>query len=80
MKIFNVISLQEKTSHFFPCRRWLSTSEDDGQICRELVAVDKTDFERRKSRRMSRSGSKVSLSDSVDLEQKGVAISCVSRQ
>lgn len=68
-----IIFLQEGTRCLFPCGRWLSTSEDDGQICRELVSVDKSEFERRKSRRMSRSGSKASLSqgDAVDLEQKG---------
>ena len=49
----------------------MATSEGDGQICRELVTVDKSEFERRKSRRMSRSGSRASLGDSVDLEQKG---------
>lgn len=28
-------------SYFFPCQRWLATDEDDGQIARELVPVDK---------------------------------------
>ncbi|WAR01120.1 LOXH1-like protein, partial [Mya arenaria] len=27
-------------TYFFPCQRWLSTKEDDGQISRELVPVD----------------------------------------
>ena len=26
--------------YFFPCQRWLSVKEDDGQISRELVPVD----------------------------------------
>lgn len=74
--ILFVILSQDGTGYFFPCHRWLSTSEDDGQICRELVPVEKSAFERRKSRRMSRSGSRVSLNqgDSVDLEQKGTGI------
>lgn len=26
--------------YFFPCKRWLATDEDDGQLARELVPVD----------------------------------------
>eukprot|EP00794_Sanderia_malayensis_P016965 gene16965-18674_t len=63
---------RENRHYTFPCMRWLSTNEDDGQICRELVPVDKVEFERRKSRRMTRSGSKSSLqaAGTIDLEQK----------
>ena len=28
----------------FPCQRWFSTSEDDGQITRELTIAGKTCF------------------------------------
>ncbi|XP_052229243.1 lipoxygenase homology domain-containing protein 1-like isoform X2 [Dreissena polymorpha] len=31
---------RNKKTYFFPCQRWLSTKEDDGQISRELVPVD----------------------------------------
>ena len=29
------------SSYFLPCQRWLAVKEDDGQIARELVPVDK---------------------------------------
>ena len=28
-------------SYFLPCQRWLAVKEDDGQIARELVPVDR---------------------------------------
>ena len=27
--------------YFFPCQRWLATDKDDGQLARDLIAVDK---------------------------------------
>lgn len=62
----------------FPCGRWLATSEDDGQICRELVAVDLEGFQLERQRSMKRRStlrrkpSEVSIIDGVDLESKGI--------
>jgi len=61
----------------FPCGRWLATSEDDGQICRELVAVDLEEFKLERQRSIKRrstlrrKSSDVSVVDGVDLESKG---------
>ena len=63
---------QEREDYIFSCNRWLATGEDDGQICRELVPVNKFEFERRKSRRLTRKMStSSSKGDTIDLEQKG---------
>ena len=37
----------------FPCQRWFSTSEDDGQITRELTIAGKTCFHNQKQLKMS---------------------------
>jgi hypothetical protein len=71
--------LADKTTAF-PCGRWFATSEDDGQICRELMAVDNESFqlERQRSLRrksgLTRQNSQVSLVDGVDLESKGTLL------
>ncbi|XP_013416715.1 lipoxygenase homology domain-containing protein 1 isoform X2 [Lingula anatina] len=36
-----VEDVKSKRSYYFPCQRWLATDEDDGQIARDLVPVDK---------------------------------------
>lgn len=58
-------------NYVFPCSRWLATSEDDGQICRELVAVDDRALRLERKRSLSRRASIVSNVDGVDLEAKG---------
>lgn len=55
----------------FPCNRWLATSEDDGQICRELGVVDDRAMQLQRKRSLSRKASVVSNVDGVDLEAKG---------
>ena len=66
---------QSESEYIFPCNRWLSKTEDDGALSRELVAVDKQEFERRRQRSLQRKQSlKRSSSvagDNIDLEQKG---------
>lgn len=59
-------------NYVFPCKRWLATSEDDGQICRELVAVDERAVRLQRKRCLSRKASVVSNVDGVDLEAKGL--------
>ena len=64
----------------FPCNRWLSKSEDDGALSRELVTVNREEYERRLARSLSRrSMSKKSITsgDNTDLEQKGALLSFV---
>ena len=61
--------------YIFPCERWLSKSEDDGSLSRELLPVDQMVLERRKSRPLSRVSSLSNKDgsvggDDVDLEQK----------
>lgn len=58
-------------NYVFPCNRWLATSEDDGQICRELGAVDDRAMQLQRKRSLSRKASIVSNVDGVDLEAKG---------
>ena len=58
-------------NYVFPCNRWLATSEDDGQISRELVAVDDRALRLERKRTLSRKASIVSNVDGVDLEAKG---------
>ena len=68
------IEIEDKLSeenYAFPCNRWLATSEDDGQICRELVAVDERAMKVQRERSNSRKASVVSNVDGVDLEAKG---------
>lgn len=68
------IEVNDKLSeenYVFPCNRWLATSEDDGQICRELVAVDDRALKLERTRSMHRKSSTVSNVDGVDLEAKG---------
>ncbi|KAM8885089.1 lipoxygenase homology domain-containing protein 1, partial [Spinachia spinachia] len=35
-----IVDTTDDTTYYFPCTRWLAVDEDDGQIARELVAVD----------------------------------------
>nr|XP_019938128.1 PREDICTED: lipoxygenase homology domain-containing protein 1 isoform X2 [Paralichthys olivaceus] len=35
-----IVDNKDDTTYFFPCKRWLATDEDDGQLARELVPVD----------------------------------------
>uniref|UniRef100_A0A672IB87 Lipoxygenase homology domains 1a n=1 Tax=Salarias fasciatus TaxID=181472 RepID=A0A672IB87_SALFA len=35
-----IVDNRDDTTYFFPCKRWLATDEDDGQLARELVPVD----------------------------------------
>lgn len=51
--------------YFFPCQRWLSTNDDDGQISRTLVPVDPS----LKQKLMS--GDKEAVRKEVALETKG---------
>ncbi|XP_033751254.1 lipoxygenase homology domain-containing protein 1-like isoform X2 [Pecten maximus] len=37
-----VVDTKKRQTFYFLCQRWLATGEDDGQICRELVPVDKS--------------------------------------
>lgn len=67
------IEIEDKLAeenYVFPCNRWLATSEDDGQICRELVAVDERARRLQQERSNSRKASVVSNVDGVDLEAK----------
>lgn len=60
----------KNADYIFPCNRWLSKTEDDGALSRELVAVERAEFERRLTRSRSRSQSSKSISgDNIDLEQ-----------
>ena len=59
-------------NYVFPCNRWLATSEDDGQICRELVSVNERALQLERKRTLSRKASVVSNADGVDLEAKGL--------
>lgn len=36
---------QNKKTYYFLCQRWLAKNKDDGQICRELVPIDKSVLE-----------------------------------
>lgn len=67
------IEIEDKLAeekHVFPCNRWLATSEDDGQICRELVKVDERALKLERKRTLSRKTSVISNVDGVDLEAK----------
>lgn len=69
------IEIQDKLAeenYVFPCNRWLATSEDDGQICRELVVVDERARKLERRRTLSRKASVISNVDGVDLEAKGL--------
>ena len=69
------IEIQDKLAeenYVFPCNRWLATSEDDGQICRELVVVDERARKLERRRTLSRKASVISNLDGVDLEAKGL--------
>lgn len=61
-----------EANYVFPCNRWLATSEDDGQICRELVVVDERALKLERKRSLRRKSSTVSNVDGVDLEAKGL--------
>lgn len=71
------IEIQDKLAeenYVFPCNRWLATSEDDGQICRELVVVDERARKLERRRTLSRKASVISNVDGVDLEAKGLLL------
>ncbi|XP_071954737.1 lipoxygenase homology domain-containing protein 1-like [Antedon mediterranea] len=51
--------------YYFPCQRWLSTNDDDGQISRELVPLEKDVMNR-----LSKSKSTTSIRDELALETK----------
>ncbi|KAF7660325.1 hypothetical protein LDENG_00284760 [Lucifuga dentata] len=36
-----ILDTKDDTMYYFPCKRWLAVDEDDGQLARELVPVDK---------------------------------------
>lgn len=60
----------DKVDFILPCNQWLSKTEDDGAISRELVAVGRDEFLRRRQRTLSRAGSIGSGGgDNIDLEQ-----------
>ena len=50
--------------YYFPCQRWLASGEDDGQIARELVPVDKS------LKRLDRKDS-FAVRNQIALETKG---------
>uniref|UniRef100_H2ZAW5 PLAT domain-containing protein n=1 Tax=Ciona savignyi TaxID=51511 RepID=H2ZAW5_CIOSA len=52
----------------FPCQRWLSTKEDDGQIERTLVPVDAT-YQRLQQQKQGRKAS-IAVRDAIALETK----------
>ena len=54
--------------YFFPCQRWLATDQDDGQIARELVAVDKHLRDK-----LGRKDS-TAIRDEIALETKGMTL------
>ncbi|CAN9504554.1 unnamed protein product [Ophioblennius macclurei] len=41
-----ILDNKDDTMYFFPCKRWLATDEDDGQLARELVPVDEAFMKR----------------------------------
>uniref|UniRef100_A0A8C9YR90 Lipoxygenase homology PLAT domains 1 n=1 Tax=Sander lucioperca TaxID=283035 RepID=A0A8C9YR90_SANLU len=41
-----IVDNKDDTTYFFPCKRWLATDEDDGQLARELVPVDEAFMKR----------------------------------
>ncbi|KAI8493666.1 Lipoxygenase y domain-containing protein 1, partial [Branchiostoma belcheri] len=61
-----VEDVKAKKKYYFPCQRWLATDEDDGQIARELVPVDKALFD--KTRSLKKGKSTTSLRDELGLE------------
>ena len=60
----------EDCTRVFPCNRWLATSEDDGQICRELVPVEESALKLERKRTLQRKNT-VSSVDGLHLEAKG---------
>nr|CAB3263471.1 lipoxygenase homology domain-containing protein 1-like [Phallusia mammillata] len=54
----------------FPCQRWLSTKEDDGQIERTLVPVDQATYQRLQQQQSTRGKKKTAVRDAVALETK----------
>lgn len=58
--------------YVFPCDRWLATSEDDGQISRDLPALTPQDYYAEQKRKMTRRQSSKALVDPLDLESKGI--------
>ncbi|XP_005372932.1 PREDICTED: lipoxygenase homology domain-containing protein 1 isoform X2 [Chinchilla lanigera] len=38
----DITDMNEETTYYFPCQRWLAVEEDDGQLSRELLPVDES--------------------------------------
>ncbi|XP_036889676.1 lipoxygenase homology domain-containing protein 1 isoform X1 [Sturnira hondurensis] len=38
----DIVDTNNETTYYFPCQRWLSVEEDDGQLSRELLSVDES--------------------------------------
>ncbi|XP_023606577.1 lipoxygenase homology domain-containing protein 1 isoform X2 [Myotis lucifugus] len=38
----DITDMNNETTYYFPCQRWLSVEEDDGQVSRELLSVDES--------------------------------------
>ncbi|XP_037020906.2 lipoxygenase homology domain-containing protein 1 isoform X1 [Artibeus jamaicensis] len=38
----DITDTNNETTYYFPCQRWLSVEEDDGQLSRELLSVDES--------------------------------------
>ncbi|XP_004684062.1 PREDICTED: lipoxygenase homology domain-containing protein 1 [Condylura cristata] len=38
----DITDVNDETTYYFPCQRWLAVEEDDGQLSRELLPVDES--------------------------------------
>ncbi|XP_047553619.1 lipoxygenase homology domain-containing protein 1 isoform X2 [Lutra lutra] len=38
----DIMDMNNETTYYFPCQRWLAVEEDDGQLSRELLPVDES--------------------------------------
>ncbi|XP_028639050.1 lipoxygenase homology domain-containing protein 1 isoform X1 [Grammomys surdaster] len=38
----DITDMNNETTYYFPCQRWLAVEEDDGQLSRELLPVDES--------------------------------------
>ncbi|CAK8676643.1 unnamed protein product [Clavelina lepadiformis] len=56
----------------FPCQRWLSTKEDDGQIERTLVPVDEATYMRLQQQKVQGRKASYAVRDAVALETKAM--------
>jgi hypothetical protein len=55
-----VVHTNKNERFMFPCEQWFSASEGDGQVCRDLVPLNK--------RQLSRANTATSLKDEFALE------------